>query len=470
VVKHISLSDCPGHHSYVNNMIKGSSVVDCAVVVTDVRKKSLGVQTLEHLAILEILGVRSVIIVQNKIDLVGRSECVDHYRMLRRELRGTIGEGSRVYSMSAVSGIGLDIFLVGFLEMLGGVGKKSGKSLFSVIRSFDINRKGCGVDELKGGVLGGTFMGKTEISVGDKLLIKPGGYETSVVSIFCEKERMDSVCASGGLWGIGTKLDPSLCKADGLAGSVVCIISDCGGEGSVKVVQEVWLKYVMLRKGFGGEDRGKLRKGVVYTVMLGNMVEKCICLSVNRGERKVCMRFLKPVCLGVFTNCLIYTCESSRTRMIGFGKVVGEEVGEEGGEDKKSEALDEQELEREYMGLLEKIKDGEKEKREKVKIPVPVIERENRNSVWVNITSFCCVVHRPVEGVKRYLEEELMMTTSVCEAGLRVYKRRITARSFEKVLGRYIKRKVKCLECGGVNTREGSGKYGKIVCSECGGA
>src|SRR3990167_11509488 len=52
--KYISFLDMPGHHSYVHNMVKGSAVIDCAILVTDVRTDKLQVQTLEHLIILEI--------------------------------------------------------------------------------------------------------------------------------------------------------------------------------------------------------------------------------------------------------------------------------------------------------------------------------------------------------------------------------------------------------------------------------
>ncbi len=64
------IADCPGHLQYTRNMATGASTADLVVVVVDV---SAGVreQTRRHLCIAALLGVRHLVVVVNKMDLVG---------------------------------------------------------------------------------------------------------------------------------------------------------------------------------------------------------------------------------------------------------------------------------------------------------------------------------------------------------------------------------------------------------------
>jgi bifunctional enzyme CysN/CysC len=64
------VADTPGHEQYTRNMATGASHVDLGVVLIDARKGVL-VQTRRHSFILSQLGVKHVVLVVNKIDLVG---------------------------------------------------------------------------------------------------------------------------------------------------------------------------------------------------------------------------------------------------------------------------------------------------------------------------------------------------------------------------------------------------------------
>ncbi|AOP70305.1 Elongation factor Tu [bacterium AB1] len=61
--------DCPGHADYVKNMIVGSTQVDFAVLVIDVFK-GIQPQTKEHILLIDRVGVPSVCVFLNKMDLV----------------------------------------------------------------------------------------------------------------------------------------------------------------------------------------------------------------------------------------------------------------------------------------------------------------------------------------------------------------------------------------------------------------
>jgi bifunctional enzyme CysN/CysC len=69
------VADTPGHEQYTRNMVTGASTADTAVILVDARKGIL-TQTRRHTHIVSLLGIRSVAVAVNKLDLVGYSEDV----------------------------------------------------------------------------------------------------------------------------------------------------------------------------------------------------------------------------------------------------------------------------------------------------------------------------------------------------------------------------------------------------------
>jgi sulfate adenylyltransferase subunit 1 len=66
------LGDAPGHEQYTRNMVTAASTADLAVLLVDARKGVLP-QTRRHMALAHLLGVRSLVVAVNKMDLVGGS-------------------------------------------------------------------------------------------------------------------------------------------------------------------------------------------------------------------------------------------------------------------------------------------------------------------------------------------------------------------------------------------------------------
>jgi bifunctional enzyme CysN/CysC len=64
------LADAPGHQQYTRNMATGASTADLAILLVDARNGLLD-QTRRHAAIASLLGVKSVVLAVNKMDLVG---------------------------------------------------------------------------------------------------------------------------------------------------------------------------------------------------------------------------------------------------------------------------------------------------------------------------------------------------------------------------------------------------------------
>ena len=69
------LADTPGHRQYTRNMATGASTADLAILLVDARNGLLD-QTRRHAAIASLLGIRSIVLAVNKMDLVGFDQAV----------------------------------------------------------------------------------------------------------------------------------------------------------------------------------------------------------------------------------------------------------------------------------------------------------------------------------------------------------------------------------------------------------
>jgi len=100
----VSFVDVPGHERFVRTMASGVSGIDAAMLVVDARE-SVRPQTREHADILRMLGVRRVLAVLAKSDLVSAEEI----RGVERDVRALLGDALHdVVSCSAKTGDGLD--------------------------------------------------------------------------------------------------------------------------------------------------------------------------------------------------------------------------------------------------------------------------------------------------------------------------------------------------------------------------
>lgn len=459
-IQYISLTDCPGHHSFVTNMIKGVSIVDCAILVTDARKTELQVQTLEHLAILEIMGVIDVIVVQNKVDLVSAEQCYNHYKMLKVQLQKTIAEHSPIVPISAQTGIGIDNIQKYIYEMINNLNiTTSPSNLFSVIRSFDINKPGSTIDMLKGGILGGTTLGKG-FKIGDKLEIRPGvcinkQYKPLLVkiqSIFSESKSLQNT-VRGGLYGIGTSLDPLLTKNDGLAGSLVGIPKELP-----EIKFEITIKTVKVR--LSDDKVPSIKKNKIYRLILGSNVVKGTCKTRNKPY--IVMTLQRPIC-SIDKKCLIYSNDSNL--LIAFG-IIDENKEEKNILQKWEQKWEHKwkQSEKEYMKL---IPQNETEKKTSP-IPAPIIVRENRNTIWCNFTVFAQAINRQEEQVANYVKQELCANVNICSSGLRLIKTRINSTRLQRILRGYIVSNVMCDQCKGLSTEIRKGKtITELICNTC---
>lgn len=135
----VSLIDVPGHERFIRQMVAGASGVD-AVMLVVAADESVMPQTREHLAILELLGVRDGLVAITKADRVEPEMLELVEEDVRDFVKGTFLEGRAVVSVSAVAGTNLEVLkkeLVGLVDRIRPRARK-GAFFLPVDRAFPI--------------------------------------------------------------------------------------------------------------------------------------------------------------------------------------------------------------------------------------------------------------------------------------------------------------------------------------------
>ena len=93
----VSFVDAPGHETLMAVMISGASIMDGALLLISATEKCPQPQTREHLAALQIAGIKNIVIVQNKIDLVSEERAIESFNEIRQFVKGTLAELSLIH-------------------------------------------------------------------------------------------------------------------------------------------------------------------------------------------------------------------------------------------------------------------------------------------------------------------------------------------------------------------------------------
>jgi elongation factor Tu len=83
--RHYAHVDCPGHADYVKNMITGAAQMDGAILVVSAADGPMP-QTREHILLARQVGVPSIVVFLNKVDMVDDEELLDLVELELREL------------------------------------------------------------------------------------------------------------------------------------------------------------------------------------------------------------------------------------------------------------------------------------------------------------------------------------------------------------------------------------------------
>ncbi len=227
----VSFVDAPGHETLMATMLSGSALMDGAMLVIAANEACPQPQTKEHLMALELVGIKNIVIVQNKIDVVTQTEAVAHYQQIKKFIKGTVAENAPIIPISAQKGINIGALIQALDETIPEPERNpDDEPIMLIARSFDINKPGCSWRDVKGGVVGGSLT-RGILKEGDDIEIRPGRQlqvenrtkwepiMTKITSINAGSIKVTEA-TPGGLLGLATKLDPALTKSDALAGQV----------------------------------------------------------------------------------------------------------------------------------------------------------------------------------------------------------------------------------------------------------
>src|SRR5207245_3763566 len=115
---------------------------DIIYVVSD-NIKTTKSQNREHMLAAQMIGLRNMILVQNKIDVVDRQRAKANYDEIKNFTKGTIAEDSPVIPVSAQHKLNMDALIWAIQEKIPTQERDhSVNSRMSILRSFDVNKPG----------------------------------------------------------------------------------------------------------------------------------------------------------------------------------------------------------------------------------------------------------------------------------------------------------------------------------------
>jgi translation initiation factor 2 subunit 3 len=311
-------------------MLSGAAVMDGAILVIAANEKCPQPQTREHLAAIETVGLDKLIIVQNKIDLVKREDAIRSYNDILKFVKGSIAEEAPIIPVSAQHKVNIDLLVKAIQDYLPTPKRDPSKPpRMHIIRSFDVNNPGTPIEDLRGGVLGGSiYQGK--FSVGDEVEIRPGlptreKNRLKMRELFTEITSLHvgggpvQEAMPGGLVGVGTMLDPSLTKSDGLVGSLV------GKPGTLPVVRDELSIDVKLFESVVGskeqEEVAKIAKGEKLLLNIGTSKTMADVVVVRKDHFEAKLSI--PICGEETDRVAISRRLQGRWRLIGAGTLSG---------------------------------------------------------------------------------------------------------------------------------------------------
>ncbi|KNE72957.1 eukaryotic translation initiation factor 2 subunit 3 [Allomyces macrogynus ATCC 38327] len=311
---------------------EGCPVMDAALLLIAGNESCPQPQTREHLAAIEIMKLKHIIILQNKIDLIKEAAAKEQHEAILKFVQGTVADGAPIVPISAQLKYNVDAvneYIVKNIPIP--VRDFASSPRLIVIRSFDVNKPGAEVNDLKGGVAGGSILCGV-LKLGDEIEIRPGIVSmdaegriqckpifSKVVSLFTESNTLQ-FAVPGGLIGVGTKVDPTLCRADRLVGQVL------GSVGQLpQIYTELEINYFLLRRllGVKSDDKKqtkvqKLAKGEVLMVNIGSTSTGGRVVSVKGRHGQI--QLTSPACPEIGEKIALSRRIENPWLLFGWGK------------------------------------------------------------------------------------------------------------------------------------------------------
>lgn len=183
----VDIIDVPGHEQFVRTMVAGATGMDAALLVVDAREGIMP-QTVEHIAITSLLGVRQGLIAVTKSDLASAEERSALAQRLRAFLRGGYLADAPMVFTSALTGEGVQEIGAALRGLLAAQAPAAadGRCYLPVDRVFSLHGSGT--------IVTGTLRAG-RLAVGDELELLPAGRRTSVRQLQCHNRSVAAALA-----------------------------------------------------------------------------------------------------------------------------------------------------------------------------------------------------------------------------------------------------------------------------------
>jgi translation initiation factor 2 subunit 3 len=309
------------------NMLSGAALMDGAILVVAANEKVPQPQTREHLLALSVLGIKQIVVVQNKADLTEYQEALDNYKQIKDFVSDSVADGAPIIPLSAQHKLNMDSLIEAIEKSVKTPPRaKNEAPIMHVLRSFDVNKPGTPIKQVKGGIIGGALI-QGEFELEDEIEIRPGLLDekkgkfepiTSQISTLGTGAGLVETVKPGGLVAIGTKLDPTFTKSDSLIGSVI------GRPGTLpKDVEDVTVETHLFDTAVGTADMVKVEPIKVREPLRLNIgTSAAVGTVTNVKDGKIEIKLKKPVCLMPRSRVAVSRRIAERWRLIGSGTAV----------------------------------------------------------------------------------------------------------------------------------------------------
>lgn len=328
LITHVSFCDCPGHHELMATMLNGTCIMNHCILVESVTNEKIpALQTIEHFEIAQNIGLQTAIICLNKLDLMLKNKSVVTDAIDRiNDFVQTYGDTKiPIVPVSGTMQYNIDIVCEYIANMA--VPKKDISSNYKmlIVRSFNINKERTPIDNLKGGVVGGSLV-KGMIKLNDDVVIYPGciskanGHWTytplrsKIMSISSDKNEL-KYAIPGGLIGVQLDIDSAFTGDDRLVGQVLY-----NNQEQPKVYTEITLKYKKLTRKLTEYIMGNTKRFAVDDLIQINANSNNILSKIKNYDNQTIELLLeKPICLEIGDLVSISRISDNSIDICGYG-------------------------------------------------------------------------------------------------------------------------------------------------------
>ena len=332
LVKHISFVDSPGHNLLMATMLNGTCIMDSTMLITSLHNtKYPAPQTIEHMIVAEIMDLDTVICA-NKVDLVKRTDVESKLKQFRQYLTGTKYETSKIIPMSANFNINTDVLCQYICECIPEPEKNLNSNIeMIIVRSFNVNKQNISIEDIQGGVIGGSIIQGT-LKLEDEIVIIPGfvvknpSNETAFIyqpirstvhELYSDKTKLEQAIP-GGLIAVKLSIDPYFTGQDRLIGNILITQNN----DDYKVFEQFTTTYSILKdvNDISTDDYTKIT--LTDIIVVNCNAKNVSCKLLNKEKKTLELKCIdEPICVKIGGKITLSKKTTAGTRLIGFGYV-----------------------------------------------------------------------------------------------------------------------------------------------------